>query len=358
MNQAAIGGSGVAVKYETELYPALKAFWTARGYEVKAEVKGCDLVAVREGDALPVIVEMKKTFTLALLLQGLERQRTGAAVWLAVERNRVKKGAHNQRFGEISELCRRLSLGLMSVTFYKTKPPVIEVWCEIGSPPDTGARAAGGPAAVAENLAAAYAAAAVAAPLVPVAVPTARSGGRRKGTAKLLKEFAGRSGDYNVGGSTKRKLVTAYRERALQCALALRCADAPALAPREVGALTGVADPGQLLRSNYYGWFAKAGRGLYALTPAGLAALDEYAEAVSYWTTRFPWAAAAAAAVRAESEVESEADADALHASDDDTANEDNAFADITYDNDEDDDTAYDEETEMATYYIKELHRT
>ncbi|SFA88287.1 hypothetical protein SAMN05216312_10229 [Cohnella sp. OV330] len=307
----------MAVKYETELYPALKAFWTARGYEVKAEVKGCDLVAIRPDESLPVIVEMKKTFTLALLLQGLERQRTGAAVWLAVERNRVKKGAHNQRFGEISDLCRRLSLGFMTVTFYKTKPPVIEVWCEIGSP-----LAGSIPAAVAENVAERYAAAAIAAPLLPVAVPTARSGGRRKGTAKLLKEFAGRSGDYNVGGSTKRKLVTAYRERALQCALALRCADAPALAPRQVGALTGVADPGQLLRSNYYGWFAKAGRGLYALTPAGRAALLEYAEAVSYWATRFPWAAAAVAAERTESDADDVGDI-----------------------------------SESATYYIEELQR-
>ncbi|MDG0808791.1 DUF2161 family putative PD-(D/E)XK-type phosphodiesterase [Cohnella rhizosphaerae] len=340
----------MAVKYETELYPALKAFWTARGYEVKAEVKGCDLVALRHGESLPVIVEMKKTFTLALLLQGLERQRTGAAVWLAVERNRVKKGAHNQRFGEISDLCRRLSLGFMTVTFYKTKPPVIEVWCEIGSPADAGFRAAGGPAVggaagVAEIVEGAerYAAAAAAAPLVPVAVPTARSGGRRKGAAKLLKEFAGRSGDYNVGGSTKRKLVTAYRERALQCALALRCAEAPALAPREVGALTRVADPGQLLRSNYYGWFAKAGRGLYALTPAGRAALDEYAEAVSYWTTRFPWASVAASAGQTESQSD----------------HSDVRFGDAADPaNPRFDGAAEDEAAESTTYYIEELHRS
>ncbi|CAI6047413.1 DUF2161 family putative PD-(D/E)XK-type phosphodiesterase [Cohnella sp. JJ-181] len=302
----------MAVKYETELYPALKAFWTTRGYEVKAEVRGCDLVAVRQGEPLPVIVEMKKTFTLALLLQGLERQRTGAAVWLAVERNRVKKGAHNQRFGEIADLCRRLSLGFITVTFYKTKPPVTEVWCEIGSRPARGTPAANvlDAAAVAEHgMEQRYAAAESpsggmlptssllpASSLLSAALPTAGSGGRRKGTAKLLKEFAGRSGDYNIGGSSQRKLVTAYRERALQCALALRCADSPALAPRQIGALTGVAEPGQLLRSNYYGWFRKAGRGLYELTPAGLAALLEYGEAVSYWTAKFPWAASAAAA--------------------------------------------------------------
>lgn len=292
----------MAVKYETELYPALKAFWTARGYEVKAEVRGCDLVAIRPDDARPVIVEMKKTFTLALLLQGLERQRTGAAVWLAVERNRVKKGAHNQRYAEIADMCRRLSLGFVTVTFYKTKPPVTEVWC------DTDSRAAhpleaaearteygsAERAADAGSLVPAMTPAPAAA--VPSAIPAPRPGGRRKGTAKLLKEFAGRSGDYNVGGSTRRKLVTAYRERALQCALALSCSDSPTLAPRDVGALTGVPDPGQLLRSNYYGWFRRAARGLYALSPAGRAALAEYGEAVAYWRTRYPWAAASDAA--------------------------------------------------------------
>lgn len=278
----------MAVKYETELYPALKAFWTARGYEVKAEVRGCDLVALRPDEPLPVIVEMKKTFTLALLLQGLERQRTGAAVWLAVERNRVKKGAHNQRFGEIADMCRRLSLGFVTVTFYKTKPPVIEVWSEVGRRPG-----AGEPDAVAAEGSASYGLSS--AEPVAAAAPV-RPAGRRKGTAKLLKEFAGRSGDYNVGGSTQRKLVTAYRERALQCALALHCDESPALAPRQIGALTGVANPGQLLRSNYYGWFRKAGRGLYTLTPAGHAALTEYGEAVAYWTSVFPWAAEAMAA--------------------------------------------------------------
>jgi|GEM_PF-36298 len=278
----------MAVKYETELYPALKAFWTARGYEVKAEVRGCDLVALRPDEPLPVIVEMKKTFTLALLLQGLERQRTGAAVWLAVERNRVKKGAHNQRFGEIADMCRRLSLGFVTVTFYKTKPPVIEVWSEVGRRPDMVE-----PGSFASEASAHYGPSSAGS---ATAAASARPAGRRKGTAKLLKEFAGRSGDYNVGGSTQRKLVTAYRERALQCALALRCSGNPALAPRQIGALTGVANPGQLLRSNYYGWFRRSGRGLYTLTPAGLAALTEYAEAVAYWTSVFPWAAESTAA--------------------------------------------------------------
>ena len=59
---------------ETELYAPVKAFLEAQGYKVKSEVKGCDVVAVRDG-AEPVIVELKLQLSLALLLQGVDRNR-------------------------------------------------------------------------------------------------------------------------------------------------------------------------------------------------------------------------------------------------------------------------------------------
>ncbi|GIO14624.1 hypothetical protein J19TS2_41790 [Cohnella xylanilytica] len=270
----------MAVKHETDLYPPIKAYFASRGYEVRAEVRGCDLVALRPDEEMPVIVEMKKTFTLPLLLQGVDRQRTGAAVWLAVERNRTKKGAHNQRFPELAALCGRLGLGLMTVTFYKTKEPVIEVWREpaavSGRAYALSAGAAG--SGVAEAAEAAYAAG-----------YAASAGGRKRAGAKpLLREFAARSGDYNVGGSTGRKLVTAYRERAIQCALALGCRGP--LAPREIQALTGVPNAGGLLRDNHYGWFRKPGRGLYELTREGRLGLREFAEVTAVWAAKLEWA--------------------------------------------------------------------
>ncbi|TJY41056.1 hypothetical protein E5161_15225 [Cohnella pontilimi] len=264
----------MAVSRETELYPPVKAFFTGRGYEVKAEIGGCDLFAVRADEPEPTIVEMKKTFTLPLLLQGIDRQKTGAVVWLAVERNRTKRGAHNQRFTELTALCRRLRLGFMTVTFYKTKPPVVEVWCEPGN-------AAASAALAAAETSVAYTAAAAADPL-----PTGRA---RKRASRLLKEFQGRSGDYNVGGSTGRKLVTAYRERSLQCALALLC-HGPS-SPRHVRDRTSLANTGSLLRDNVYGWFAKVDKGVYRLTPKGEQALQEYADITAVWASKFSWAA-------------------------------------------------------------------
>jgi hypothetical protein len=47
---------------ETSLYPAVKRFLEAASFDVKGEVKGCDVVAVRSGEAMTLaIVEMKST---------------------------------------------------------------------------------------------------------------------------------------------------------------------------------------------------------------------------------------------------------------------------------------------------------
>ena len=58
---------------ESDLYPAIKAYLQAQGYEVKAEVGACDVMAQR-GQEPPLVVEIKLTFSLALVLQGIDRQ--------------------------------------------------------------------------------------------------------------------------------------------------------------------------------------------------------------------------------------------------------------------------------------------
>lgn len=233
----------MAVTREEELYNPIKKYYERLGYTVKSEVLHCDLVAVHPELGTTIIVEMKKTFNLALLLQGIERLRINSHVVLAVERNRKKSGAHNQRFGDLTELCRMLGLGFMTVTFYKTKPPVLDILCEPGELPQRGMR--------------------------------------RKKQAQLLTEFRERSGDYNIGGSTGRKLVTAYREKALRCAYALQ--GGSPMAPREVAAITGYSRSGTTLRDNYYGWFERVERGKYRLRPEGAAALSEYHDVISEW---------------------------------------------------------------------------
>jgi hypothetical protein len=58
---------------ETDLYPSIKRYLEKLGLEVKGEVCGCDLVALSEGSPeLVVIGEMKKSFTLELVLQAVD----------------------------------------------------------------------------------------------------------------------------------------------------------------------------------------------------------------------------------------------------------------------------------------------
>ncbi|WP_028562000.1 DUF2161 domain-containing phosphodiesterase [Paenibacillus pinihumi] len=238
----------MAIKQEAELYGPVKQFFEQRGYGVKSEIMHCDLVAIKHdstGEEEILIVEMKKTFNLALLLQGVERLRLGGHVVLAVERNRKKSGAHNQRFGDLTELCRLLGIGLMTITFFKTKAPLVEMLCEPGEAP--------------------------------------RRTMRRSRQARMLTEFHERTGDYNTGGVTGRKLMTAYRERALRCAWALQ-QNGPS-APRTITALTDVRQAGAVLRDNYYGWFEKSSRGIYQLCEPGIAALEEHADIVAAWLT-------------------------------------------------------------------------
>ena len=68
---------------EADLYAPVKAYLEAQGYEVKAEIGACDVMA-RRGDEPAVVVEMKLAFSLALVMQGVARQALFGDVYLAV----------------------------------------------------------------------------------------------------------------------------------------------------------------------------------------------------------------------------------------------------------------------------------
>jgi hypothetical protein len=209
---------------EVELYPAVKRFLEGQGYEVKAEIGACDVMA-RRGDEPPVIVELKTGFTLTLVLQGVERLALTDLVYLAVPEKSQRDWA------PILRLCRRLGLGLLLVHGNHVE-----------------ARLDPGPHAPRKNAA------------------------RR---ARLLREFQHRQGDGNQGGQTRRPVMTAYRQDALRLARAL------VAGPLKVSVLrsqTGVVRAGAMLRDDVYGWFERQARGVYVLTPKGAAALQTFAD--------------------------------------------------------------------------------
>ena len=209
---------------ETELYPPIKTFLEAQGYEVKAEVASADVVACRDDEG-PLIVELKTGFSLALIHQGIERQKITDAVYIAVPRGTAKGFRGSLR--SMIPLCRRLGLGLLTV---RLKDGFVEAHCDP-------------------------------APYAP------RKTKWRK--AVLLREFAKRQGDPNKGG-TKGGIVTAYRQDALRCAAHL--SDAGPTKGAEVARETGVEKATRMMADNHYGWFERVEKGIYSVTEKGRAA--------------------------------------------------------------------------------------
>jgi len=235
-------GSAVALRTgerrEAALYAPLKEFLERQGYEVKGEVRGCDVVG-RRGDEPPVIVELKLRFNLALVLQGIDRLALTERVYLAVPRpdRRPRAGVFAPDRAEVRKLCRRVGLGLILIGAGKRTIEIIEEPMPY-RPRQTKLRA-----------------------------------------LRLAVEFSRRIGDANVGGAVGVPVVTAYRQDALRCARVLALSG-----PMGLGALRAAADvPGaaRILQRNVYGWFARLKRGTYELSSEGRQALSRFAEVLS-----------------------------------------------------------------------------
>lgn len=219
---------------ETDLYLPVKAFFEADGYEVKAEVTGCDVVA-QKADAPMVIVELKTAFNIDLVLQGVERQKLCDDVYLAVPKpdTPTKRKNWRRRQRALINLCRRLGVGLILVDVESDASRAVDVLLDPG-------------------------------PYQP-----------RKNTKKqtrLRKEFVARTGDPNTGGATRTKIMTAYRQDAVRLAQAL--AGGKSLKISKINEVTGVDRAASILQKNHYGWFERVSRGVYKLTEAGQSATD------------------------------------------------------------------------------------
>jgi hypothetical protein len=210
---------------ETELYAPIKAFLEGQGYEVKAEVAAADVVACRKGED-PLIVELKTSFSLALIHQGIERQKITDAVYVAVPRKTGK--AFRATLKSMKTLCRRLGLGLLTV---RMKDGLVEPHCD------------------------------------PAPYQPRRTAWRK---TRLLREFAKRDGDPNQGG-TRGQIVTAYRQDALRCASHL-AKEGPSKGA-QVAKETGVEKATRMMAINHYGWFWRVEKGIYDVTDEGRAAV-------------------------------------------------------------------------------------
>lgn len=217
---------------EVDLYAPIKLFLEQQGYEVKSEIKDCDLVAIR-GDDPPVIVELKLSLSLDLLMQGITRQTITDAVYVAVPRGKGKAWA--ARTKSVTKICKRLGLGLISVRF-EGAAPIVLIHTD------------------------------------PCSYKTHKI--PRRKTA-LLQEFQRRVGDPNTGGQTRRAIITAYRQDALRIARALQSGPST---PVILSTALNIPKAGSILQNDHYGWFFRVKRGVYDLSEKGREATDIYAD--------------------------------------------------------------------------------
>ena len=103
---------------ETDLYKPVKMFFEAQGYEVKSEIIGCDVVAIK--DKRPIaIIELKTKFSLELVLQGIERLSVSGIIYLAVLEG--PQSGLKKRLNKIMKLCHMLGFGILLVTLPKSE---------------------------------------------------------------------------------------------------------------------------------------------------------------------------------------------------------------------------------------------
>lgn len=230
---------------EEDLCKPVSDYLTEKGYSVRSEVNYCDITALKEEEL--IIVELKRNLSVELLAQAVNRQRAADLVYVAVPKPKRLKG--NSKWRDICHLLRRLELGLILVSF-KREQAFVEV------------------------------------PIDPV--PYDREKSKALGKKKrnnIIKEIKGRYTDMNTGGSTRKKLVTSYRESAVFIACCLK--KFGPLTPKKLRELgTDHKKTTSILSDNHYGWFGKVSRGLYNITDEGIKALEQYKQLTNYYSKR------------------------------------------------------------------------
>ena len=226
------------MKYESELFPPVKQLFESMGYIVNAEVKDCDLTAVNDDEL--IVVELKKNLSVALLAQGLIRQKTGAEVYIAVPK---PKNYSPRRFRDTLYVIKKLELGLIFVSL-RDKYSFAEIILDPQK-------------------------------FKPASI-------NYKKRKAILNEIGGRSIDTNTGGVTGRKIATAYTEKCIKLACILDMYGV--LTPKQIREYGGDERCAYIMRSNVYGWFSRPKKGYYAISDKGRAGILEYPELERYYT--------------------------------------------------------------------------
>lgn len=220
---------------ESDLYLPLKKFLEKQNYTVKAEVKNCDVVAIKkpadnEKVLPPTIVELKLSLNLEVILQAVDRLVLSPIVYIGVPSTcgALKKKKRNR----IIKLLKMLGIGLVAINLTRNTT------------------------------------------LVLVNPTTYKPRQSKPKQQWLIDEFVARAGDPNLGGaSTKKGRMTAYKQRAIQIANYLR--NHGATKASDIAKRLEIPKSRAVVYDNHYGWFKNVSRGVYDLSDLGKTLLNE-----------------------------------------------------------------------------------
>ena len=214
---------------ETDLFPPLKTYLESNGYTVHAEVGNCDIIATKQNET--IILEMKLQLSVKLLCQAVIRQKLEPSVYIVVPSKRISK---RQDYKDIRLLLRRLEIGLITIDTESNIAPVNIVFH-------------------------------------PQPFQNRTNSGKR---IWIKEEIEARGENQNIAGSSRVKIVTAYRKEVIYIATVLKIyGPSKTKKIRELGASKKT---GQILNSDFYKWFRRVARATYELTPAGHTGLDQF----------------------------------------------------------------------------------
>ncbi|MDP8204727.1 MAG: DUF2161 family putative PD-(D/E)XK-type phosphodiesterase [Candidatus Tenebribacter mawsonii] len=214
---------------ESDLFEPVKNYLETSGYKVRAEVRNCDITATK-GDEL-IIVELKLSANLQLFIQATDRQYITDSVYVAIPKSTKRSKKH---WKGILHILRRLELGLIIVDIDNPVNPVEIVFH-------------------------------------PIEFQRRKFKHRKRA---IIKEVENRSQNLNVGGSNKKKIITAYKENAIQIAVYLSIIGATSA--KNLREYDSSKKTLSILYSNFYGWFQRIDRGVYDITANGKKELRKF----------------------------------------------------------------------------------
>jgi len=240
---------------ERDLFDPIKEYFEKKGYICDGEVEDIDLFAERSpkkenakrkkkeaeeenGDPRNIVVELKVNLDFRSVQQAAQRQKMFDTVYIGIFR---PKDFSSRSFKDKLYILKRLGIGLIVVSKRSKEVQIVSE---------------------------------------PVVSELSEYQKRnRKKAERVTAEFEKRRTKNNTGGVTGQKLITGYREDALLVldALAELGGEEKNTKVRE---LSGIKKASSILRYNYYGWFEKKEAGVYSITDAGYAALEEFEDTV------------------------------------------------------------------------------